>query len=94
MKHYDNIVGDDSYSSPRYGYKADFKNRLGTTYYSKKSSAIYAVLDNKGLGISNVPTPVPESPDFYANTNWFNSSEGKEYEADPMYYTKQLHFHA
>ena len=91
FKHYENIYGD---TTNRYTYGAGFGNKFGELHFSEKSSAIYATLDNKGLGGPNAPTPDPVAPDYFANPNWFNSSEGyTTYNADQVYYTKQLHFH-
>lgn len=89
-KHYENLKGDVN-ETWEYG---DDKHVYGKVYWSGKSSALYALLEDKGLGAENAPTPgVPQAPNYHDFPNWFNSSAGLFMEADEAYYAKQLHFH-
>jgi carbonic anhydrase len=91
-KNYENIIGD--LNGKKYKDPYGFKKVVGESYFSKHSSAVYAVLDNKDLGQTNVPTTVPTLEDNYHNPNWFQASKNLDIlEADPMYFAKQLHFH-
>ena len=68
IKHYEDIEGD---KDKRFKYEQDFKNKFGQIYFSGKSTAIYAILDNKDLGGKFAPSDQPVSPYYFANPNWF-----------------------
>lgn len=100
--HYENVIGDidGKYIYEAGGVKAKAQ---GSVYWSDKSSAIYATLDNTGLASldtdpngGQLPAEIPtKERKFHTAPNWFETPLAAEYggATDGKYWAKQFHFH-